>query len=538
MALTESMKVKIRSEWLEAPAGAKSKVIERWAQAVGLSYQTVYRLVGIGRKRCGERCIEGIEEAARLIAQVKKCPPKEAGEIATDQAVELAVANGLIPQEMGEISVGTWNRVMREDGLSKKSRRVQRFQAEYPNQLHHVDASSSNFFFIHREVDGDFVLRMHGGSALGYKNKPVPIRLRPWLYGLTDDYSGYHIARYVAAAGESLADNLQFLAWAWAQNEDKVFFGIPDRIKADQGPLMKGDASREWLERLGIELDGSIPYEKEAHGKIERPWRTIWGNFERVFFAEANWQKFEISLGELNRRFRIYQNEHYNMRPHRYERSVTRVDAWRRINFRGGAVAMPENAIATAARRHVRTVSCDGCLSLDGVIYEVKGLHDAKVRVYEGIFEDRLVVEDIATGEKYETKKFAPAKLDDYRREKDTPHQVAVKAARDLEMRNTLYGGEGISREDAKTRREEEGKTGKVMRLPTRIRERRVMSDPLSVDAYGDVEAAMREFLNICPVRMNAADCDAVRELIVENGLSRAFVRELAMEVQAESVSN
>lgn len=529
MALAESIKTQIRSEWQAAQNGAKSAIIIRWAQTLNISYQTIYRDLDIGRKRNGERLIEGIDDAACLVAQVKKRPPKEAGEIATDQAVELAISNGIIPEEMADVSIGTWNRIMRECGLAKKSRRVQRFQAEYPNQLHHVDASSSQFFYVHRQEGSDFILRMHGGSGLGYKNKPVPIRMRPWLYGLTDDYSGYHLARYVAAAGESLADNLQFLAWAWGSSDDKPFFGIPERIKADQGPLMKGEASREWLDRLGVELDGSTPYEKEAHGKIERPWRTLWGRFERVFFVEADWKRFEISLSELNRRFREYQNNEYNLRSHRYEKEITRLDAWRKINLRGGAVAMPENAIATAARRHIRTVSVDGCLSLDGVTYEVKGLHDAKVRVYEGIFEDRLVVEDIETGEKYETKKFAPAKLDDYRREKDTPHQRAVKDAVDLVMRNTLYGGEpNAAVEGGATR-------AKITRLPTRIRERRQIADPMCVDSYGSLEVAMRDFLNICPARLSQAERGQIQELIMENGLARSFVRELALEVQAES---
>ncbi|MGA3114826.1 MAG: hypothetical protein ABSF90_10400 [Syntrophobacteraceae bacterium] len=533
MALAESMIAQIRSEWLEAPIGVKSQIVASYAQALGIGYQTLYRQLCIARKRNGERKICGIEDAAGIVARVKKRPPKDMGEISTDQAVQLAISNRLIPQELCEVSNGTWNRVIRESGFAKKSRRVQRFQAEYPNQLHHVDASTSQIFYVHRQEGDEFIFKMHGGSALGYKNKPVPIRLRPWLYGLTDDYSGYHIARYTAAAGESLADNLQFLAWAWGKNEEKPFFGIPDRLKADQGPLMKGEASKEWLGRLEIDLDGSIPYAKEAHGKIERPWRTIWQRFERVFYAEADWKQFEITMTELNRRFRIFQNDEYNLEPHRYEKEITRLDAWRRINLRGGAVAMPENAIATAARRYIRTVSCDGCFSLDGTFYEVKGLHDAKVRVYEGIFEDRLVVEDLATGEKYETKKFAPAKLDDYRREKDTPHQRAVKDAEDLLMRNTLYGGDEAGSGEPGAGSE----SRKVMRLPTRIRERRKIENPLGIDAYASVEAAMRDFLSICPVRLSEADREQVMDLIVENGLSKVFVRELALEVQAESVS-
>ena len=523
MALTESIKAQIKSEWQAAPVGAKSRVIARWAETLNVAYQSLYRQLEIGRKRNGARKIDGIEQAAEIIAQIKKRPPKDAGEIATDQAVELALENGAIPEQLAGVSIGTWNRVMRECGLARQPRRVQRYQALYPNQLHHVDASSSQFFYIHREEDGEYILRLHASTGTGYKNKPIPTRLRPWLYGLTDDYSGYHIARYCAAAGESLADNLQFLAWAWGANEDKPFFGIPERIKADQGPLMKGDASREWLDRLGIDPDGSRPYEKDAHGKIERPWRTLWGRFEKAFFVESDWKRFEITLTELNRRFRIYQDEEYNQRSHRYEREITRVDAWRRINLRGGAVAIPENAIATAARRHIRTVGQDGCISLDGISYEVKGLHSAKVRVYEGVFEDRLVVEDIRTGEKYETKRFAPLPLDTYKASKETPHQKAAKAAADLELRNTLYTDKAA----------EAG--GKITRIPTRIKETRKIGNPLDIDAYASIDAAMRDFVAICPVRLEAKDREAIRDLIIESGLSKTYVRDLALEIQAES---
>ncbi len=528
MALTESMKAQIRTEWLNAQNGGKTKVIARWAETFGVAYQTLYRQLDIGRKRCGERKIADIEAAAHTVAQIKKRPPKDAGEIATDQAVSLALSNGCISSDLSGVSIGTWNRVIRECGLAKKTRRVHRFQALYPNQLHHVDASSSQFFYVHRQEADEYILRMHCGSglSLGYKNKPVPIRLRPWLYGLTDDYSGYHIARYVAAMGESLADNLQFLAWAWAQNDDKPFFGIPERLKADQGPLMKGEASREWLGRLDIALDGSRPGEKEAHGKIERPWRTLWGRFEATFFAEADWKKYEITLTELNRRFRIYQNDEYNLRDHRYEHEITRLDAWRRISLRGGAVAMPENAIATAARRYERTVGQDGWFSLDNVPYEVKGLHDAKVRVYEGIFEDRLVVEDIRTGEKYETMRAAPLPLDTFKAAKDTPHQIAQKAAADLQLRNTLYA------ESA-----EQGAASKLTLMPTRIKEQRKMANPLNADAFSSIEAAMREFTGICPVMMDMETRGSIRSLIIESGLSKSYVRELALEIQAESAA-
>ena len=60
--------------------------------------------------------------------------------------------------------------------IKSTKRRVKRFQAERPNQLHHVDAASSKFLYIKQELgDGDYVLKLHAGT-MGYMNKPVPDR--------------------------------------------------------------------------------------------------------------------------------------------------------------------------------------------------------------------------------------------------------------------------------------------------------------------------------------------------------------------------
>ncbi|MEM5788966.1 MAG: hypothetical protein AAGU11_16760 [Syntrophobacteraceae bacterium] len=527
MELLPSVAEAMKEEWCRAENGSKARVVKKWAKALGCSYQTVYRMLGVGRRRKKGQCkIAGIKEAASLVAQIKKRPPEHAGEISTDQAVRAALQNGLISEEMARVSPATFNRVIREAELNRRAVRIHRFQALYPNQLHHIDASSSQYFYVHKELpDGDCVLRMHGSSPMGYKNKPVPNRLRPWIYGLTDDYSGYHVARYVAAQGECLADNVDFLQWAWARN-DKPFFGLPERIKADLGPLLRGKAATDWLDRLGIDIDPSVPHQKEAHGKIERPWRTHWQRFELTYFIEADWKHFEISMSELCRQFENYLVE-YNNRPHRYEKNVSRLDMWRRISLRGGAVEISEDALKSVVKRYERTVDRAGCLSLDGVLYEVRGLHCAKVKVYEGVFEDRLVVEDIRTGEKYGTRRFCPLPLDTYKAAPATPHQVAVKAAADLQLRNTLYAGKD-------ERRAEDGNS-KVTRLPTRIKEHRKIQNPLDTDSFSSIDQAIREFMGICMVRLDAESRDAIRALIIENGLSRTYVRELALEIQAES---
>jgi len=510
------------TDWKAAPQGLKTAVVAKWAERLDVAKETLYRALPTSRvRKKGDRLIEGIEAAVSAVAALKRTPPEHLGEISTAQAVELARANGLITEEQALASPGTYDRIMRDMGLNQRQRRIIRFQAERPNQLHHVDASSSKCFFISRKLpDGDFVMKLHAGVA-GYKNKPVPIRLRPWIYGLTDDHSGVHIARYVAAHGESAGDNMDFLSWAWGRNDDSFLFGLPEMIKGDCGPMMSSEGAPDWFDRLGIDIDPSEPLSKEAHGKIERPWRSQWQRFELPFFCESEWKKFEISMSEINRRFMLYQDEQNN-RSHRFERTISRRQAWERISLYGGAVALPENAIRTVVRRWHRKVDPAGIMSIDNILYEVKGLHDAWVWAYQGVFENKMVVVDERTGLKYDVEDFAPNKLGEYSAAPETPHQKSVKQARELTgVSNTLY-------------QEKPAEAANVARFPTRIKETRQLENPLDTDRLPSMEAALREFQTVCGFVLSADDRVAVSDLINQNGLSRKYVVDLALEIQAE----
>lgn len=518
-------------DWKAAPHGSKTQVVDQWAKRLGVATQTLYRELPVKRLRTkGKRLIKGIEKHAGTVAAIKRRPPEHKGEIGTKHAVKLAIDNGLIPEEMADVSIGTFDRIMRDIGMGQRQRRISRFQAERPNELHHVDASSSQYFYIHRQLpNGDFVMKLHAGVA-GYKNKPVPIRLRPWIYGLTDDYSGAHVARYVAALGESAGDNMDFLSWAWGQNDDSFIFGLPEKIKGDCGPMMSSEGAPEWFGRLGVGKDDSKPLGKEAHGKIERPWRSQWKRFEMPFFAESEWKKFEITMSELNRRFMIYQEEQNSFK-HRYERRITRRQAWQKISLYGGAVAMPEDAIRTAVRRWSRKVDAAGTFSIDNVLYEVKGLHDAPVWVYQGIFADTMMVVDQRTGLKYEVENFVPNKIGEYHAAKDSPHQKAMKAAKELTgMTNTLYveAQASLSQQTG----------GKVSQIPTRIKETRQIENPLDIDRLPSMDVALREFQSLTGFILSQVERDTVSALIEENGLSRNFVVNLAMEIQTEQNTN
>ncbi|HIJ95809.1 MAG TPA: hypothetical protein HPP94_08760 [Desulfuromonadales bacterium] len=509
-------------EWKTAPFGTKRQVVNDWAERLGISPETLYRSMPTDRiRRKGDVKIEGIVAAAATIAAIKRRPPEHKGEITTAAAVKIALENGAIAESYADVSISTFDRTMREMGLNRRQRRIQRYQAERPNQLHHVDASSSKNFWVSKALkNGDFVLKLHAGIA-GYKNKPVPIRLRPWIYGLTDDYSGVHCARYIAALGESAGDNMDFLSWAWSKNDDSFFFGLPENIKGDQGPMMKSDGAPDWFGRLGIEIDGSIALNKESHGKIERPWRTMWQSFELPFFVESDWKHFEITLSELNRRFMIYQEE-YNSRKHRFERTITRRQAWQKISLYGGATALPENALRTVVKRWKRTVDAAGVFPIDNVLYEVKGLHSATVWVYQGIFADMMMVVDERDGRKYEVENFAPNKYGEYTAHTETPHQQAVKAARELDgLTNTLYTEHPV-------------RAANVTQFPTRIKETRPLENPLDLDRMPSMEAALRELQTVSGSILSLEEREVVAELIAQNGLSRKYVVELGLDIGAE----
>lgn len=515
-ALVEQIRVEIR----EAPRGHKSIVARRWSEVLDTSVPQVYRLIEdeSKRARASKALRPEYHDWARVVLLAKKRPPEGAGEVSTDQAVDIAVRQGLLPEEALSVPVSTFDRIIRSFGVTQRKRRYSRTQASRPNEAHHVDASSSKFFYIHRRLGEDYILRLHrpGAGTQGYKNKPVPCdRLRPWIYGLVDDHSGRSIARYTAAAGESMADTLLFLQCAWSE------IGLPDNLLADQGVLKKGLPSQDLIKRLDVALPEMMPYEKEAHGKIERPWRTFFQRFEKPFFEVTDWEKYEITLSEINRRFQVFLETDYNQMSHRFERKITRMQAWRRISLHGGRVTIPENALSTAAKRKKKKVGADGILQYEGGLYEVKGLHEAWVYVFEGVFEDRLIVQEIATGNKYEVEKFEPIPFGEYRSHPATPHQKAVKEAASL-----------CINDDALPYREAPEKSGRIVEMPIRETERAI-EDPFDISAYHSMTEAWAELASIVGTTIPDTEKGVIEELIAQNGMDREFVRNLGQELRA-----
>jgi hypothetical protein len=354
-------------------------------------------------------------EWTKTIWMVKLRPPKENGVIATDQAIQYALKSGIIPPGAASIPVSTYNRYARILQLNRSGGRWARFQAKYGNLVHQIDASSSAYLYIARIENGEPILKLHRKAA-NYKNKPVPTRQRPIIYGLVDDYSGALYAQYYSAEGESAADGLDFLNNTWAKpgmahaapGSAWRLHGLPKLLYMDNGPLSKAGPVNELLNRLDVKKINSRPYEAKGKGKIERPWRTMWRRFELTFFMVDDWQSFEITMTELNRQFQQNYLTEYNNRPHRYNKDISRIDAWwQSVNERGGVIDIPADTLSTVFRREQRVVR-GGYFNYLNNEYEVKGLDEGTVWVYEGIFNDRLIVEDVKTHRKHNVTLFEP----------------------------------------------------------------------------------------------------------------------------------
>lgn len=530
-----------RREITGALYGQRTAKAKQWAVILKISPQHIYRLIKDRTKKRDRKSSAVRPEYqtwANTIFQIKNRPPEEAGVISTEDAITLALKSGLVPPEAADVPVSTYNIIGRKNGWTKRETRAVRFQAERPNQAHHFDASTSKFLYIAKKIGDEYVLRLHR-PAKHYKNKPIPVdALRPWIYGLVDDHSGRWTARYVAAQGENSADSMSFLAWAWAE------MGLCEQLLADQGMLKKALPSRDLVERLGVELPEMMPYAKRGHGKIEKPWSTCWRKFEMPFFAtSADWRKFEISLTELNQQLANYAVA-YNQMPHRFEREITRMQAWNRVNLHGGIVKIPENALATVARRAKRKIGVDGILNYEGKAYEVKGLYDAEVWVYENVFAEKaqaLVVQDCATGKKYEVRDFKPLGLGEFRSFKETPHQQIVKASENLPLsgRGLYAEKKGAINLPALPTGQAGGRQGpapaKVVAMPIRTKEERIIEDPFDVDTYPTVVEAMKDFMGYIPgVFLSREEREEVEGVIEANGLSRKFVENFALEVRAQ----
>jgi len=424
--------------WGELSRGGREEWFKIFLPYLGISRASWYRrLQYLERSRPrkaradqGQRKIPQVEEWVRRIVRQKYAPEEGWRVLTTEDAVKQCLQNGMIPPEAAALPLCTINRIARELGLYRQPERQNRFQASFPGELHQFDASGSEHFYPVRQEGGSWILKLRRRRQ---KNRDKLERLRVWIYGLVDDYSRVHLARYVVAAGESAADGIDFLRWAWGKNEEHTpIYGIPETLYLDQGSMAKSKSFKDFCGAIPVNLKAHLPYKARATGKVEVRWRHLWRRFETIFGASQDWQKREISLDELNRQLyafiaRTNQGKHPNL-------DMSKLEAWLTgVKTQGGVVEIEPSAFMGAGKRYRRVLDGAGCFNFKGVAYHVEGLHSAPVWVYQLLLGGELLVKDPESGKVLEYHLFSPRLLGEYQGTQKTPlEEILSDAAYEL----------------------------------------------------------------------------------------------------------
>ncbi|MCX7748376.1 MAG: DDE-type integrase/transposase/recombinase, partial [Clostridia bacterium] len=140
-------------------------------------------------------------------------------------------------------------------------------------------------------------------------------------------------------------------------------YGKPDAVYVDNGKVYVSRWFRIACAKLGIRHLNTKAYSPESKGKIER----FNGTMEE-FLQEISLEKPK-SLEELNRKFRIWLDEGYNMREHSSLKGMTPIEAYSK-DLRKVRFATPEECADAFLWEDTRKVDNTGCIKLNGHEYE------------------------------------------------------------------------------------------------------------------------------------------------------------------------
>ena len=288
------------------------------------------------------------------------------------------------------------------------SRRQNRFEAEYPNQVHQLAHSVSQHFFPVKCIKNDWILNLKLYDQVKPETNSCLM-----VYALVDDYSRYRLSRYEVERGNSPFGGISFLEWAWSRNLDHdPFRGLPKFLFMSRD-LAKDLIFQEFCERLKVEIITRGPNKPQITGKVANNFRTQWKRFETLFFyVNPNWRNFEISLTELNQELSSFWRKR-NQEPHRGA-NISKEGAWSTIIDKGNLIEVDHEAWGTLFHRYSRKVDAAGCFSFKGSIYQVKEIYACDVWVYTGIVKGKLIVQDKRDDKRYEPIPFEPKKWSDY----------------------------------------------------------------------------------------------------------------------------
>lgn len=363
-----------------APHGAKDQALQPFADALDVSVATIRRhlrrLAGRAKECAGRTAtipdllVQSVWDEKVAAMEMGLSPRELPTRIALDTMRQLGVPGA------AQASVSGLNAAIKAAGLRRKAR-VQRMEPEHALDVVHFDFSRSKYFQLHtfdpaaRGGGGDHVLRVYG-RHLGYKEEDRT--LRSWIVSAIDGHSRMARAEMYAATGEDASLALLALNTFWAPESagEHLMFHPARELWVDRGSAGRTEAFVETLGSVGVDV--VVTQSKEAQGKVERQFRTLWSAFEVPLALELG-EGSTITLGDYNARLSAFLVEqgawnHPTM-------PGTRADAYRtslaRVRPDGSPVErlLAANLLGAAYDRVSRVVDPTGCISVGRQTYEV-----------------------------------------------------------------------------------------------------------------------------------------------------------------------
>lgn len=364
-----------------APHGAKGAVLKRWAQRLSpdpddpMSTATLRRHI---RKRRGKaKDAPGrpkkIPDALVDFVANLKARGIEMGmgdrELSTEKCLEIAERKGIEGAE--DASPSAVNRRLRKNGF-REQKRMRKVEADFATHVMLMDFSRSNYLQVRDyDEDADDWLLEVSGKQLSYKDPEGAFRT--WYAMLIDDHSRLRLARLFCDTGENALLGLTFLRWAWTREEDEhPLRHVPRILQTDFGAFRRSTRVQNAFESLDeVSLKKAS---KNAQGKVERSFRTLWQRFELPFAVE-NKDGYQIHLSDFNALLKEHCLQEAN-RPHPERSRYTCSQIYEGSIQRTPPLQVEADLIKVAFEVYTRRVDPYGRVSIEGTKYRCPDSHE------------------------------------------------------------------------------------------------------------------------------------------------------------------
>lgn len=334
--------------------GERGQLMANFAQAKGLSVQTVYRLLkehaghATQRKRRADAGTTDLpDETLNFIATSVHQSVRNNGVSTKPVCVAMNIAhqNGLVVN----VGAGRISTLLRERRLDVKTqataRNHQRMRSLHPNHVHQIDPSLCLVYYMggkqHIMTEAEF-----------NKNKPVAmerVKLKVWRYVRYDHASRTLDIRYFEAAGETQASLFEFLVHTWGLHPKRLSHGVPKMLLWDKGSANTSAGIRRLLGALDVNHETHATHHAWVKGGVENGNWIVERHFESRLRDEPVTTVAQLNASAENwvRDYNANAITHVDSRVRGEDGNLyVRDDLWSRIAHHPGAlVAMPERDV-------------------------------------------------------------------------------------------------------------------------------------------------------------------------------------------------